>query len=161
MPYWLATGEPHDLPDAARLRATAELARAAGAVELVGGQVDDLAFPGNAADAGVVESIHARKTAALIRAAIVGGASLAGAAPGVLERLGRFGTAVGISFQIADDLLDAKNGESCSLLRVMDVDSARSRAEFLFETALAEVEGLGEPAEPLRSLARFAFRRSE
>ena len=59
-----------------RAAAAALLARAAGSLELVGGQVDDLGFDPASADGAFVESVHARKTAALIVAAIVGGATL-------------------------------------------------------------------------------------
>jgi len=105
--------------------------------------------------------VHARKSAALLAAAIVGGARLGGAAADELARLRRFGDAIGVAFQIADDLLDAGESEACSLVRVLGVPGARARAEALLAQALAELEGLGERAEPLRELARHAVRRSE
>jgi geranylgeranyl pyrophosphate synthase len=142
-----------------RLGAVADLAGAAGAANLVGGQVDDLAFASDAAED--VESVHARKSAALIAAAIVGGARLAGADADRLARLRRFGQCVGLAFQIADDLLDADAEEPCSMVRAIGTESARVRAEALLAEALAEVEDLGERAEPLRALARFAVRREE
>jgi farnesyl diphosphate synthase len=66
---------------------------------------------------------------------------------------------VGVAFQIADDVLDAGDDEPCSLVGHLGVDGARRRAEHLLESALAEIEDLGEPAEALRELARFAVRR--
>jgi len=68
---------------------------------------------------------------------------------------------VGVAFQIADDLLDDGEDDPCSLLRALPAEAARARAEALLESALEELEDLGEPAEPLRELARFAVRRSE
>jgi geranylgeranyl diphosphate synthase type II len=142
------------------LAAARDLALAAGSRNLVGGQVDDLSFELiGENDEARIESVHARKSAALIAVSITGGARLAGAPEVLLEGFERFGKAVGVAFQIADDLLDADEQEPCSTLRVIGVEAARNRAEALLESALAELEGLGEPAEPLRELARFAVRR--
>jgi geranylgeranyl pyrophosphate synthase len=105
--------------------------------------------------------VHARKTAALITAAISGGATLGGAGVEELARLRGFGQAVGLAFQIADDLLDAPRAEACSLVRALGAPAARARAESLLAEALAGIEGLGERAEPLRELARHAVRRSQ
>ncbi|MBW2316995.1 MAG: polyprenyl synthetase family protein [Deltaproteobacteria bacterium] len=138
-----------------------DLAHAAGSANLVGGQVDDLAFDPGEERPEAIESIHARKSAALITAAIVGGARLAGADAALLERLRRFGEAIGVAFQIADDLLDADETEPCSMLRALGASAARARADALLEDALREVEALGECAEPLRALARYAVARSE
>jgi geranylgeranyl diphosphate synthase type II len=145
----------------ARLGAARDLAQAAGSLALVGGQVDDLAFPPDETDVARIESVHARKSAALITAAIAGGARLGGADAETIERLRRFGLAVGVAFQIADDLLDAEADEACSLARVLGTEGARQRADQLLDSALAEIEELGERAEPLRALARYAVRRSE
>ncbi len=152
----LSSGAPPERASAAALA----LARAAGSRELVGGQVDDLAFaPGARDDAERIESIHARKSAALIAAAVSGGACLAGADAETAQRLARFGRQVGVGFQIADDLLDAHEDGACSLVRVLGEAGARRRAEELLASALATLDDLGERAEPLRELARYAVRR--
>jgi len=143
------------------LAALADLARAAGAENLVGGQADDLTFESAGARADAVESVHARKSAALIATAIVGGARLAGADSGRLARLQRFGECVGVAFQIADDLLDADADEACSMVGAIGEARARRRADELLSEALAEIEDLGEGGEPLRALARFAVWRDE
>jgi len=161
------------------LRAVHCLATAAGAAGLVGGQADDLLFaseseagrqdsaaqsdswaPLEGTDYARLASIHARKTAALFQAAIVGGAALAGATETEREQLDVFGKDVGIAFQIADDLLDADSDEAASILRIQGLDDAKQGAEGLLERALLGIEGLCERAEPLRELARFAVRRS-
>jgi len=168
-----------DLTDPMRaVLASRDLAIAAGAGGLVGGQVDDLSFevPDLAAGlpeagaaargsrdgearAAAVESIHARKTAALIAVSIVGGARLGGADERLLRDLGDFGRSVGVAFQIADDVLDADEDGGCSLVSELGRDVCRERAESLLARALERLEGLGERAEPLRELARFAVRR--
>jgi geranylgeranyl diphosphate synthase type II len=144
--------------DAPRARAAlADLARAAGSRGIVGGQVDDIALASADAPASLDKllSIHARKSAALIAAAVTTGARVAGAPDDLVERLGRFGLDVGIAFQITDDRLDGDGIASIG----SEVDAAQ-RAESLLAEALALLEGLGERAEPLRQLARFAVRRS-
>jgi geranylgeranyl pyrophosphate synthase len=158
--FALTAAEPeHPAPQL--LAAARDLAEAAGSLHLVGGQADDLRFDPRESDAARIESVHARKTAALITAAIAGGATLGGAAAKDLGRLRRFGQAVGLAFQIADDLLDAPRAEACSLVRAIGAPAARARAESLLVQALGLIEPLGERAAPLRELARHAVRRSE
>jgi geranylgeranyl diphosphate synthase type II len=142
------------------LAALRDLSSAAGSRQLVGGQADDLAFRAGKDAAGAVESIHRRKTAALIATSVLAGARLGGAGDSLLERLRRFGEGVGVAFQIADDLLDQKTGEPCSLVRVLGPQQARARAEELLDAALGLIEDLGERGEPLRELARYAVRRN-
>jgi len=140
--------------------ASLELSRAAGSLALVGGQVEDLVFDATDTNAARIESVHARKSAALIAASIVGGALLGDADLETVDRLKRCGVAAGIAFQIADDVLDEGEDDLCSLVRAIGVDAARERAEELLATALAELEDLGEKAEPLRELVRFSVRRT-
>jgi geranylgeranyl pyrophosphate synthase len=145
---------------ARRAAAARELARAAGASALVGGQASDLAFDLEAADVALVESIHTRKTAALIVAAIVGGAMLGGATDEQVEQLRAFGGRIGVAFQIADDLIDVGEG-GCSLVTLVGEDAARARGEELLEQALVELAPFGSRAEALRGLGLFALRRKE
>ncbi|MBX3462541.1 MAG: polyprenyl synthetase family protein [Planctomycetes bacterium] len=90
--------------------AVAELARAAGSLGMVGGQVEDLAVEGDARLHSLerVQWIHDRKTGALITASLVVGARAAGGSPpaGLLELLRAYGERLGRAFQIADDCLD-------------------------------------------------------
>jgi len=144
-----------------RLAAIGDLAQAAGAANLVGGQVDDLTFDPNETNPEAVESVALRKSAALITAAIVGGARLGGADAGRLDSLRRFGESVGVAFQIADDLIDADSDEPCSMVRAVGEGPARARAEELLAAALHEIDDLGERGESLRALARFAVWRRE
>ncbi len=140
--------------------ASLELSRAAGSLALVGGQAEDLVFDAADTDAERIESVHARKSAALIAASIVGGALLAGADADTVARLKRCGLAAGVAFQIADDVLDEGEDDPCSLVRAIGVDAARERAEQLLASALGELENLGGKAEPLRELVRFSVRRT-
>ena len=142
---------------ACALRAALDLARAAGSRGIVGGQLDDLAAERSEepVSRAVLESIHERNSAALIAAAVTTGARVAGASDELLERLRAYGRDVGVAFQITDDRLD---GDGLTLLG--SDASAAERAEELLARALSQVDDLGERAEPLRQLARFAVRRN-
>ncbi len=138
-----------------------DLAHAAGSRQLVGGQADDLDAAGDDSSVEQVESVHARKTAALIGASIVCGARLAGASDEQLAALHGFGYDVGIAFQIADDLLDEGEDDPCSLVTALGADAARARANDLLDEALEGIASFGEAAKPLRALARFAVKRTQ
>ncbi len=136
-----------------------DLAAAIGSRQLVGGQVDDLEYDGEKSDAADIESVHARKTAALIALSIAGGARLAGAGELPLLTFNDFGIEVGIAFQIADDLLDEGEDDSCSLVGALGRERALERCSELLESAIGRIESWGEQAEPLRELARYAAKR--
>ncbi len=83
-----------------------ELARAAGSLGVIAGQVEDLAAEGREPNADLIEFIHMNKTAILIRAAIRMGAIVGGADPAELDVISTFGEKIGLAFQIEDDILD-------------------------------------------------------
>ncbi len=152
-----AEGVPGELV----MLAARDLASAIGSRHLVGGQADDLGYDPQNLDTNAIESVHARKSGALIACAISGGARLGGAVSDRVEQLQRFGLEVGVAFQIADDLLDQDEDDSCSLVRAVGPEGARGRASELLASALSRIEDLGESAEPLRQLARFAAHRKD
>ncbi len=157
-----------------RVGAIRELALAAGAAGMVGGQTADLLAEGETVGVERLESIHRRKTGALLRASVRVGAIVAGASPDVLERLTRYAEATGLAFQVADDLLDelgntAATGKSLQRDRargkstypsVLGIPGARALLGDLLERSLAAVESLGAPAEPLRGIARMVVSRA-
>ena len=65
-----------------------------------------------------------------------------------------------MAFQIADDLLDEDEEDQCSLVRALGHDGAVARAGELLVSALGRIDDMGEPADPLRELARFAAQRT-
>ena len=167
----LATGlEPADL---AR-RAVCELARAAGATQLVGGQADDLQNQFAAPDREMLEAIHLRKTAAMMAVSLKLGGLVAGAEPSVLDRLENFGEKLGLAFQIADDLLDLR-GEQTKIGKKTGKDESRGKLTYpgllgvepsvslageLVGAAQRELEELGDRASGLQQLARFFVDRT-
>ncbi|HTO69873.1 MAG TPA: polyprenyl synthetase family protein [Myxococcota bacterium] len=128
------------------------LAHAAGSRALVGGQVDDLAFAPERADAALVHAIHARKTAALFQWSTWAPAAAAARPAREQEALAAFGLAYGLAFQLVDDLLDGGRDE-CSILCVADEPTARVRVRDEVARALSLADAFGARGAALRGLA--------
>ncbi len=155
-----------------------ELASAAGAESLVGGQAADLAAESNEISLTELEAIHRRKTGALFRVAMRLGALVADASPQEIQRLGDFGRDLGLAFQIVDDLLDVseagvagaeqrvgkrlgkdrQHGKS-TYPELLGVEKSRGQVEILIAEACRAIEPFGEAADPLRKLAEFVGQR--
>jgi geranylgeranyl diphosphate synthase, type II len=138
--------------EAARL--VRELARAAGAEGMVGGQLLDLEAEGQDVTAAALEGIHRRKTGALLVASLRIGALAGGAEANLLEALTRYGQALGLAFQIADDLLDVE-GASEDLGKTAGRDHALMKASY---PSLHGLEGARALAHRLIGEAKEAIR---
>jgi farnesyl diphosphate synthase/geranylgeranyl diphosphate synthase type II len=137
---------------------------------MVEGQALDMAAEGRSLTEREVLELMAAKTGALITAAVVGGAVAATGGSHGLEPVGR---KLGLAFQIADDLLDLTSDAAtlgkaagkdaaagkATLPALLGMEEARRRADAACREALAVLEPLGAPAEPLRALARFVVAR--
>jgi geranylgeranyl diphosphate synthase, type II len=157
-----------------RLTILAMIAEAAGTDRgMIGGQVADLEAEGKASDKGMLEYIHRSKTAALIRASIVGGAIAGGADRGDITRLLAFGEHIGWAFQVVDDILDVEES-SASLGKTAGKDQAQKKATYpalhglevsrdiaadLEAKALKDLEFYGERGGRLQKLAQFLVAR--
>lgn len=156
-----------------------DLALAAGAGGMVGGQVADLeaeeivpTFDPEIDGARLI-SIHRRKTGALIACATSMGARIAGAGERTRQSLVEYGQHIGIAFQITDDLLDISGDRNkmgkgvgkdaargkLTYPGVYGVPSSQSKAMQFVEAACQTVQPLGERGEPLVELARFVLER--
>jgi geranylgeranyl diphosphate synthase type II len=156
-----------------RLAATAILGQACGTTGLIGGQVMDLESEGRAVAAPELERLHRAKTGALLGACVRGGAVLGGASSAALEGLEGYARAIGLAFQIVDDVLDATEGDAqlgktagkdaaarkATYVSVHGLERARAMASRLLEDALAAVAPLGERAASLAYLARRIVER--
>jgi geranylgeranyl pyrophosphate synthase len=107
------------------------IADAAGASGMVGGQALDLraAAGGPPLDAGALRDMHARKTGALIRAAGLAGASMAGADAALCSTIDDYASQVGLAFQIVDDILDVE-GASADLGKTAGKDAAAGKPTY-------------------------------
>jgi geranylgeranyl diphosphate synthase type II len=163
----------------------AELATAAGIAGMVGGQADDLAAegrftnqhsaeqPADPPNAQTMQSIHERKTGAMIRVSLRLGGLAAGANARQLAALDDYGAAVGLAFQIADDLLDVEGTEVETGKRVgkdvclgkmtypsfYGVETSRQMATQLIERAVGAIQPFGTAAGKLEALARYVLER--
>ncbi|NQT94759.1 MAG: polyprenyl synthetase family protein [Lentisphaerae bacterium] len=140
-----------------------ELALAAGSRGVVGGQVEDIRLEGHDVTADDIRFVHLHKTADLFRAAVRMGAMAGGASDEQLSLLTRFAVDLGLSFQIADDLLDAEESttddqgrvihEETTILAVTDAERAGEEVRALSQRAAETVRALGTPrAEILEAI---------
>jgi geranylgeranyl diphosphate synthase type II len=149
-----------------------ELARAAGTEGMVGGEIADIEAEGAAPDVALVERIHHRKTAALFRAAATMGGIAAGASDPNLDALRAYGTALGLAFQIVDDVLDEtsdaetmgkKTGKDRAARKMsypaaVGLDESRTRARACADEAVAALAPIPN-SETLAALAMFTVTR--
>jgi geranylgeranyl diphosphate synthase type II len=170
-------------PVAAALHSVLILAKAAGPSGMIAGQMADLQADGRTdtkfwsrrshvevatnITLEVLEAIHRRKTGSLLRAPLRMGAVIAGAPEACIQALDRYGTAVGLAYQIVDDLLDVEGDQSKTGKRVgkdselgkwtyprfLGVEGSRRRARELAHEASAQLEPLGSSGDRLRDLA--------
>ncbi len=159
---------------AIRLRLIDMLAQAIGTLGMAGGQAIDLAAQGTRLDITQVEDMHARKTGAVIRASVLMAAECAPSLdPDLYGVLARFAAAVGLAFQIQDDLLDV-TGDAAMLGKATGADSERAkpthpaiigipasqqRVRLLHNQALNALAPFGDRAQSLRSLANWLLSR--
>jgi farnesyl diphosphate synthase len=149
------------------------LGYACGAEGMAGGQALDLAAVGRTLSLAELEHMHACKTGALIRAAVRLGALMAAADSDALQALDRYAAAVGLAFQVRDDILDVE-GESTVIGKTVGKDAAANKPTFpsiigleasrarlvaLTEAALEAIAPFGAHGVLLEELARYAAHR--
>jgi farnesyl diphosphate synthase len=169
----LSMAKAHDDPDV-RTRLIKTLAIASGAPGMVGGQLLDLTAGESVNnDEGAVARLQAMKTGALIRAACEMGAILGKAADNDHTALERYGNALGLAFQISDDLLDAEGSAAtvgkatgkdvaagkATLVSLLGRTRARATLNATVANAVDALKPFGDEAERLRDAARFMGRR--
>jgi farnesyl diphosphate synthase len=125
--FELLAGAP--LPAQSRVDMLRELAAAAGVHGMCGGQALDLDATGRDIDAGALQRLHALKTGVLLRASVRLGAIAAGADAAARATLDRYADALGLAFQVRDDLLDIE-GDSATLGKTAGKDQAQAKATF-------------------------------
>lgn len=166
--------DPRTHPDAeCRCQLVAELARASGANGMAGGQMLDLLPLQGPADWEAITRLQRLKTGALIGWAVEAGALLAGASPEHRLSLRGYAQRLGLSFQIADDLLDVCGDEAAvgkrlgkddaqgkeTFVTLLGVERARQQAELLSLQAIEHLRPFDDKAELLTAIARFAILR--
>ncbi|WP_431495949.1 (2E,6E)-farnesyl diphosphate synthase [Pseudomonas brassicacearum] len=163
-----------DCPAQVRLDMVSALALAAGPAGMVGGQAIDLGSVGLKLDQSALEYMHRHKTGALIEASVRLGALASGrATPEQLQALQTYARAIGLAFQVQDDILDVESDtqtlgkrQGADIARdkptypaLLGLDAAKAYALELRDQALAALRPFDAAAEPLRDLARYIVER--
>lgn len=152
-----------------------DIAAATGGRGMTGGQVLDMEATGKKIGEAALTSLHMYKTGALIKASVTAGAKLCGATHKQLENLACYGDAIGLAFQIADDILDVtstsetlgkdagsdENKNKSTYPSVIGIEASRRQAQALVEQAISSVENFGVAAEPLRLIAKYIVERKK
>ena len=157
-----------------RLQMIDALSSAAGPAGMVGGQAIDLGSVGQQLDQAALETMHRHKTGALIEASVLLGALASGNADELsLKALLQYARAVGLAFQVQDDILDVES-DTATLGKTQGKDEANAKPTYpallgleaakayaleLRDQALHALRPFGESAEPLRELARYIVTR--
>ncbi len=159
---------------ARRAKAVAVLARRAGHSGMVGGQLADLLAERRPPAESPVEWIHRHKTGALLAASVEIGALHAGASPDDLSAMTRYGEALGLAFQITDDILDRtasaealgktpgkdEKAGKATYPALVGLDESRRAAARLVASALEAIPGSVREPAVLEALARYAVDRA-
>lgn len=150
------------------------LSKASGSLGMVGGQAIDVANVGHQLELPVLQQMHRMKTGAMIEASVLLGAMAVGADSGVRHALGVYASAIGLAFQVVDDILDVtadsqalgktagKDAEDHkpTYVSVMGLEASRQLAQNLYHQAIEALIPLDNSAQRLRELADFIIRRS-
>ncbi|MEY2905943.1 MAG: hypothetical protein RLZZ408_414 [Verrucomicrobiota bacterium] len=150
-----------------------EMADAAGSLQLIAGQVADLEAEGKRLTIREVRFIHERKTAAMIVLPLRLGAMVANATPAQLKALTEFGQALGLAFQIQDDILDVTatseqlgksagkdlKSSKATYPAVIGLEAARKEAKIQTQKALRSLEVLGSRGARLREIGESLLKR--
>ena len=172
--FELLSSPAEKIGPAARLRIINLVAHAAGPEGMVGGQALDIAGENTDYPFTHLKTIHSSKTGALIKASIGAGAIGAGADRRQLDDLVHYGEAIGLAFQIVDDLLDATStteilGKSAGSDKVrgkatypgyFGIEETRNRARSAVREATDALSGFGSEALQLRELAEYIQQRT-
>jgi len=149
------------------------LSAAIGPRGMVGGQALDIEATDTPVELHQLQTMHALKTGALIRAALAMGGIASGASRDQLAALDDYGHDIGLAFQVVDDILDVESdavtlgktaGKDSAAMKstyvgLMGLDGAKAEAKRLLTTALAALEVFGESANYLRDLAKYILER--
>jgi len=170
---WLA--EAPGVEASARLAMIQELARASGHSGMVGGQAIDLESVGKSLNLAQLETMHRHKTGALIEASVrIGALTAPGVSEHSLNALTRYAKALGLAFQVQDDLLDIEGNtetigkpQGSDIARakptypaLLGIKGAREHLSTLLGNALDSLQDFGPEADPLRAMADYVVART-
>ena len=152
--FEVLTPEDDSIATALQARLCGLLSRAAGGAGMAGGQAIDLASVGRPLDEAALSDMHRRKTGALLRASVLMGAACGTTAPSQWQALSGYGDAIGLAFQVVDDILDVTQASATlgktagkdedankpTYVSILGLDAARRRAHDLCAAANAALD---------------------
>lgn len=154
------------------LKVIEKIAAASGSEGMAGGQAFDLQSEKKKISQAELETLHRHKTGKLIQVALEVGGLMGKANPQQLEILARYGELIGLSFQIADDVLDIEGGEEigkdigsdlakekATYPSILGLEKSKRLAQEITESALQSLTALDQRADPLRAIAGFIIDR--
>ena len=164
----------NDLSPHVQVQLLRQLAQSAGAQGMILGQAIDLAAVDKQLDLAQLETMHQHKTGALIRASVAMGAIAAGATDAQLAQLDNYARAIGLAFQVQDDILDVTadtltlgKQQGADIARnkptyvsLLGLDAARSKLDGLHHEAQHALTNFDRNADLLRALATYIVQRS-
>ena len=162
-----------DLPADISIQLVRQLAEGSGINGMVMGQAIDLAAVDKQLTLSQLEAMHRHKTGALIRASVAMGATAGGATTSQLEALDRYADAIGLAFQVQDDILDVTTDTATlgkqqgadvarnkpTYVSLLGLEGARKKAHELHQQALLALDSFGESANSMRQLAAYIIDR--
>ena len=154
--FELLTPEHTDMPAAVQARLCGLLARASGHAGMAGGQAIDLASVGKRLTADELRQMHRCKTGALLEVSVVMGAVAAQAADATVQHLLHYGQALGVAFQVVDDILDV-TADAAALGKTAGKDAANDKPTYV---SLLGLDGARVEAAQLADKAQQALRES-
>lgn len=148
--------EPSKNPKQAqrRLEVSHLIAQACGPLGMVGGQAMDMKYQDKKMDLATIQYINTYKSGALIAVSLQTGACLGGGSPSEIKALFRYGQAVGLLFQIADDMLDSQG-----YAKILGLTETRKKAQNLLVQAKKELKSFGVRGRTLSEIADFVLER--
>lgn len=167
--------ELSDIPPQTTVELIGILSRLGGCAGMVTGQAIDLAATGTALNLQQLKTMHAHKTGALIEASVLMGAmATAQASPEQLTALKEFSRAIGLAFQIQDDILDVEssteqlgkqqgsdaNNKKSTYTSILGLEQARTEAAELYNQSMQALEIFADKANNLRAIASFIIKRN-
>jgi geranylgeranyl diphosphate synthase type II len=167
--------ELSDIPAQTTVELIALLSRLGGCAGMVTGQAIDLAATGTALNLQQLKTMHAHKTGALIEASVVMGAmATAQASQEQLAALKEFSRAIGLAFQIQDDILDVESSteqlgkqqgsdvtnQKSTYTSILGLEQARAEAAALYNQSMQALEIFADKADSLRAIASFIIKRN-
>ena len=156
----------------AALEVIRRIALASGSLGMAGGQAIDLLSENKKISLEELEKLHRHKTGKLIQVAVEVGAIMSEASEAALQALSHYGACIGLSFQIADDILDIEGGEEigkdigsdvandkATYPSLLGLDESKHLAKKITEEALKALSGFGDKAQPLAEIAKYVIER--